>query len=103
MNFDLIAHTSDDRRLMTLRAGISIEQWAEAIFRFEDPLENSLPRLKLCLLIGGEISQRFSKCWLLRCLASPKKESQQQRANDSFRIHRLFSFQMSGIGFRDRL
>ena len=40
---------------------------------------------------------------LLRCLASPQKESQQQRANDSFRIHRIYSFQMIGIDFRDRL
>ena len=90
MNFHLIAHTSDDRRFVTLRAGIAVKQWAEAIFRFKDSLENFLPRQKLCLLIGGEISQRFSKCRLLRCLASPKKESQQQRANSSFRIHRIF-------------
>src|SRR5207247_10560356 len=43
VHFHLITHTSNDRRLMTLRAGISIEQWAEAILRFEDSLENFLP------------------------------------------------------------
>src|SRR6266487_4333479 len=102
MDFHLIAHASDDRRLMTLRAGIPVEQWPEAILRLEDSLEDFLPLQKLRLLLQREMRQRFSKRRLLRCLASPKKESQQQRANDSFRIHRFCSFQISGIDFRDR-
>jgi len=75
---------------MTLRAGIRIEQGAEPILGFEDSLEYFLSCEELCLLFGGQISQWFSKSRLLWCLATPKKESQQHRANDSFRFHRLF-------------
>ena len=71
-------------------AAACIEQGAEAVLGFEDSLEHFLSGKKLGLLFGGQISQWFSKSRLLRCLATPKKESQQHRANDSFRIHRLF-------------
>src|SRR5207245_10728008 len=70
MNFHLVAHASDDRRFVTLRARIPIEQWAEAIFGFEDSLENFLPLQKLRPLLRREVRQRFSKSRLLRCLAS---------------------------------
>ena len=103
MHFHLITHSAEHRRLMTLRAGITIKQRAEPVLRFKDSLEYFLPRKKLCLLIRGEIKERFAQCGLLRCLASPKQEGQQRSANDSFRIHRSISFQMSGMDFHDRL
>src|SRR5215471_6282667 len=55
MNFDFITHAAYDRVLMTLRTGIGIEQWTEAVCWVEDPLEGLLSLRESGLLLRREL------------------------------------------------
>jgi len=66
MHFHLVTHSSKDWCFMAFRAGISIEQWAEACFGSENALENLLPLLEPGVLFWSETRKRLPKRRLLR-------------------------------------
>ena len=93
VHFHLVTHSADDWFLMALGTRISVEQWAETIFRFEDALEDFLPLLKLRPLRPREVRQRLSQFGLLQRLAAHRQQAQNKRTHSSPRFHRLFPFE----------
>ena len=78
VHFHFIAHAPNDWRLMTFGAGVSVEQWAQAIFWLEDPLEHLLTLVKLGTLFERQFRQRLPKSGLLGRFASPMNQRRQE-------------------------
>src|ERR1043166_9767137 len=99
VHLNLVAHAAQNRGFMTLRAGISVEQRSEAVFRFEDPLEHLFPFLEAGALLWRKAGEGLAQRGGGRRLASAKGQHQKQYGCDVVRVPTLPPFMSLPLGW----
>src|SRR5881296_3658607 len=84
VHFHFITRSAADRLFVTFRAGIGVEQRAQAVLGCENTIEHLLALLELNPLLPGEPQDRLTQTGLFVGSASTTKQTDEQHACQRF-------------------